>query len=220
MDKKYKHKPSYPRPTPECRNIVPWYKELDLNVQELQFVAEYISNGRNADLAYKFTHYVKTNSPASIGAKANAYLSQPKIQAAVRRYIDDYLVAKKNELDEKITKTLMEQAFYDPADFITPEGDPKFHSWDEVPPEKRCCIESIETKAYGKDADRTITTLKLSQRNAAIKQLTEFLALSGPKRVEITGAGGKPIKTVSLNATTPLADMTDSQLLSMLAEFQ
>ena len=69
-------------------------------------------------------------------------------------------------------------AFYDPSVFINEDGAPAFTSWDQVPAEQRKCIESIETKAYGKDGLVTITSIKLADRKFYMDKLDKYIGMT------------------------------------------
>ena len=66
------------------------------------------------------------------------------------------------------------EATYDPSMFIDPTGKPVFKKWEEIPEKYRCCIKEIETKAYGKDADRVITKIVLVDRSKARQELVKY----------------------------------------------
>ena len=90
-------------------------------------------------------------------------------------------------------------------------GAPAFSSWDEVPKDKRVCVKRLETKFYGKDADRKVVTMELVDRDRARGELQKYIDFAGPSKLELSGPGGGPIKVLDV------AKMTDDELQKMLA---
>jgi hypothetical protein len=94
----------------------------------------------------------------------------------------------------------MVQAFYDPTMFFNPDGTVRFQSWDEIPERFRHCIEGMEVKYYGKDADKRVIMLKLVNREKAQMQLAKYIQM---------------IKDVPAVQVIPLGKETEDKLVDI-----
>jgi hypothetical protein len=157
------------------------YKELKstkgLNIKDILFLAEYVSNGFNAIDAWLNSHGRKNGSRNHAGGMGRALLKTDGMREALRIFLEIWLAERKGKLETKIIDVLMARAFYDIADFINADGSPKFESLEDVPEAKRCVIDGIETRSYGKDADKQHTVLKLADREKAIEKLSAYIKL-------------------------------------------
>lgn len=178
-----------PRPKPpaiarmtadEIRCVIPNYKAMGLDLATARFVAIYISNGMDATAAYKAANGKYANH-VSYGQKATILLRSPQVQAAIAQYMQAWLAERREKLESKIIETLWQQAFYDPADFIRPDGSPCFDTWEQVPVEKRVCIVSIKTLPRGQ-SEMLITELTLCDRAQALEKLARYVNLFAAER--------------------------------------
>ena len=93
------------------------------------------------------------------------------IQEAISKIEAEHLRQVKLTIPKSLMNQLVVQATYDPSMFFNPDGSVAFNEWDEIPEEYRCCVEGIETKAYGRDGTTLLTTIKLVDREKARKYL-------------------------------------------------
>jgi len=140
-------------------------------------IAEYTINGFNGTEAYLMHIGKKGMTRGTAAAQMSEMLKKPKIQSALRLLIDRWLGEQKSTFEKRIIEQLNIQAFYDPSMFIDTEGSAKFKSWDDIPEQYRCCVEGIETRYYGKDAEQSATTIKLVNRVKAREELSKYITL-------------------------------------------
>lgn len=155
-------------------------KKNNIPNKHILFVAEYLTNGFKETDAYIVTVARKNasnGSRAAAGVEACRILKKPKIADAVREMMGIWLDEKKQKLEKEIIEVLYKRAFYDPEKLVTESGAPAFTKWSDVPEDMRVCVDSIETRAYGKDADTRITIMKLANRENAMRELSKYIAL-------------------------------------------
>jgi hypothetical protein len=175
--------------------LVPEYKSLGLSLSELKFSAYYIFHDGNATEAYQSVHNRVTRQTA--GRKGSAMLKRPNVQDAIELWRREWFEDIRQQCRDKAVKMLATQAFYDPADIINASGNfrmkpnPKYdkdaepgsmESYEfipselsDIPPELRRCISGIERK--GVKGLGVITTVKLKDQNACLRQLNEYMGL-------------------------------------------
>lgn len=158
----------------EAKRIIPDIKKFRLKPREIRFIGEYLANGGNGSAAYRAVYRCASKHSGHYAAKL---LAKENVSRGIQAMIDIFLAEKKMEFTRKIINVLYCQAFYDPAMFITPKGAPAFDTWDKVPDDWRVCVEGIETKRFGKDADVAETAVKLVNRKDAMDRLARFLTL-------------------------------------------
>jgi len=183
-------------PLTKAKAMIPDYTQYGLNNKELKFIAIYLINGFNGTQAYIDAGFPSKSRP-SAGVQSHELLKKDKFRPVIRAHMDAFLAEARSTLEHRIVDELMLQAFYDPADFIDSHGNPRFKSMDELSPEQRRCVQSIETKYYGKDADRSATVIKLVDRNRALNELGKYIDLMkehSPRKVEVTGKDDGPIQ--------------------------
>ena len=103
-----------------------------------------------------------------------ALFNLPYIQQAIHAIREHHINNVKVDLPQTFIEQLTIQSTYDPSMFIDVDGEAKFQDWEEIPFEYRCCVEGIEKKYYGKDADRKVVILKLVDRSKARRELYQF----------------------------------------------
>lgn len=200
--------PTPPKPTPPVppthhhkrirldaeaiKNILPNYRSTGANLAQARFAAEYLTNGFDAGAAYRDAVSGKARNPSSAG---NTWLRQPAVVACVQDFTAQVLTEKRNRLEHEIINTLWAQAFYDPKDLMDIEGGPGFKSWDDIPVELRRCVEGIDTKLFGKEANRSVTTIKLVNRNTALDRLSQYIALMRGVAIDNSATTGLPPET-------------------------
>lgn len=167
----------------DIKEIIPDYSRLGLTLGEARFVAEYLTNGFNATKAYMTAVNARCTRKYA-GAKGAALLQKSETKQAISRYMAAWLGEKKEKLEVGIISVLWARAFYDPANFINPDGSPRFESWDQIPKDWRTAVDGIETKFYGKDADRSITTMKLADRERSLEKLARYISLFAADQVD------------------------------------
>lgn len=154
----------------------------------------YVHNGNNKADAYRRAYHSKFNTETRklehdykdhtkeeihrrneiTSTKGYDLFSIPYIRKVIRIIEKKYMKEIRDYLPQSMLEQLVIQATYDPSMFFTPEGKVAFSSWEEIPKKYRCCVEGIEQKAYGKDADVTITTIKLVDREKSRKYLLKM----------------------------------------------
>lgn len=124
------------------------------------------------------------------GSEAPSIISlmqREDIKLAIRKGIQKRMSEALDNLDSKLLDTYITRAFYDPADFISDDGEP--YALSEIRPELRCVVDGVEKKYFGKDADAFTITLKLANRDTALKTLSDFMSNVRPKaEVQVTSA--------------------------------
>lgn len=160
----------------EVMAAVPQWEKAGVLDSEKMFCSLYVTNGFNASAAFKATF---PGEKRGVGNSTTPmlFLQRPSVQKLINLYMSSWIGVKANELNYRLTQTLFSMAFYDPAALILPDGTPRFNSWEEVPPELRCCIKKIRTVYYGKDADRAVLEVDLADRYEALKAVSRFMAV-------------------------------------------
>lgn len=160
----------------EIKEALPDWKTTGASLAQARFAACYITNGFNATQAYiDSVCHNATKSTAS--QKGSAWLRDVKVQACIQQYTTSWLAECRAKLEGELIRTYMAQAFYDPKKFFNPDGSLAFDNWDILPEDLRRCVESIETKFYGKDADASVTVIKMADRNKAMQALAQYISL-------------------------------------------
>jgi hypothetical protein len=166
------------------------YNELkeskELTGKEILFIAEYLTNNLQQTKAYLKVYCNNDKSKYGLsGVESHKLLKKPKIKSAIAKVLDEWLGSKKLKLEYEIINRLYKRAFYDPFLFINPDGSPTFKKKEDIPEKWRCCIEGIETKAYGKDATTKITTIRLVDQDKALDKLAKYITLF-KENIEVT----------------------------------
>lgn len=153
----------------------PGWKEAGATLPEVYFAVEYLSNGFDASKAYREVFPDAPTKKATFFG--NAYLRKPTVQKILQEYTTAWLRGRVAFLEKEIMDTTLARALYDPSMFLTPDGEPAFRDWNEIPEAYRRCIEGIDVKFWGKDADRQSVTYNLANRSDALGQLTKLLSI-------------------------------------------
>lgn len=151
--------------------------EDGLPIKWIRFIAVYLINDFNATDAYMRTVARKGSKREACAAQAHHLINNNKIQQAIKVVMDKWLGEKKLKLESKIIKTLYHRAFYDPFMFINPDGTIKFSKAEEIDEEWRCVVDGIEQKYHGKDAEKETVTIKLANKEQAMRELSRYIQL-------------------------------------------
>lgn len=144
--------------------------------QERIFIYEYFASGFQLRNAWRKVYGPSSEESGMTEAKARFSLGQPHIAKALKLIIDIFMAERKVSLVPRLLAVLESQAFYDPLDFIDARGELKV-PLEDLTYAQRLCIEGIDTKFYGKDADREVSTVKLVNRNNALDKLIKYAGL-------------------------------------------
>ena len=129
------------------------------------------------------------------------------VQQLLYDYTSTWLRGKAFELEHNLMETLQALAFYDVSNFINPDGTPKFSKWEEIPVPLRRCIEGIEVRFFGAQANRQTINFTFAKRNEALKTIANYVAImrNGP-----LASSGAPSGAVSPEAELVLSAVLNS----------
>jgi hypothetical protein len=143
---------------------------------ELRFIGFYCTE-TNFDeiIAWKKTYVMKARNmtETEIRLEALDLLNKRDIKIAVQRFVDSVMAPWQDKLQYQLLSVLRKRASYSVKDFYHDDHSPKKLS--EIPEEALICIDSVVTDYKGKNADVAATTLKIGDRNTAIKMLQDLL---------------------------------------------
>jgi hypothetical protein len=159
----------------QAEDMFPDWKDMGATLPEVYFAVEYLTNGFDAVQAFSTVFPAGTRRKATWGGAA--YLRRPTVQALLSAYTEAWLRGRIAYLEKEIMDTTVARAFYDPSMFLNPDGSPAFDRWEDIPAVYRRCIEGIDVKFWGKDANRQSITYTLANRSDSLKQLSQILSL-------------------------------------------
>lgn len=160
----------------EPAEMFPDWDEVGADAKEAAFAAQYILHDFDEAEAYMAvdTRVVK----ATALKYGRQYLNRPSVQALLKGYMSAWLQGRTFKIEHEIVETLEALAFFDPGALVTPMGEPRFDSWDDVPPVLRRCVSQIEARFSGRDGKRQSVKLTLADRASAISALARYLSMA------------------------------------------
>lgn len=203
--------------TPE--DMFPDWKKMGASIAEVCFAAEYLLNGFNQSEAAR--HVAPHASESSMGCIGSEYIRRPVVQQLLNEYTSAWLRGKAFELEHNLMETLEALAFYDVSKFINPDGSLAFTSWEEIPAPLRRCVENIEVKFFGAQAQRQSVSIQLAKRSEALKAIASYVAImrNGPLAQGATsGAQVSAEAELVLNAVFNSGRKLDRRRPSQVAE--
>lgn len=186
-------------------DLFPNWKESGATYKEAAFAAEYLVSHFNAKQAMR--NLDPTLAESSLNSLGSDMLRRPVIQQLLYDYTSTWLRGKAFELEHNLMETLQALAFYDVSDFLNPDGTPRFSSWEEIPVPLRRCIEGIEVRFFGAQANRQTVNITFAKRNEALKTIAGYVAImrNGP-----LASSGAPSGAVSPEAELVLSAVLNS----------
>lgn len=161
----------------QIRQVLPDYRSTGANLLQARFAACYISNGLNIAQAYRDALGNQSLKSSTASSNGSALLRAPEVRDLLAQYTNNFIQGEKDKLEPKILKTLVARAFWDPKDYFSPEGQPLFSDWSEVPEAARMAIESITLSYFGKNADRSAVEMKMANRHQSLAMLAQYVAM-------------------------------------------
>lgn len=185
----------------EIKKLTECLDDLNLTLKQRKFVYFYVMNGNNGVEAVKNAGYTKAKYKKWLENKQKKIENGEELTEKEQYFVDFTILLAQNLVklsiknaikvlqnnlvdNEKlnIPTELIEKykvmANYDPTMFFDKYGEPVFESLQDVPEKYRCCVESIETKYHGKDADRRTTVIKLVDRKWALDRLDRLIGFT------------------------------------------
>lgn len=155
------------------KKVIPEWKKLKLKPKEIMFLSLYINNGFNGRQAYLDSIAREGTTIEAATTQANQTLRKPNVSAAFTAWKELYIEVTKEMLEPAILNQLKKRAFYDILTFTDSDGN--FKQLNEIEDEWRCCIDGVERKYYGKDADVCVVVSKLADRDKAMDKLEKYI---------------------------------------------
>lgn len=188
-----------------AEDLFPDWKKTGATIKEAAFAAEYLITKFNARQAMKNIDPALTESSAT--SLGSTLLRSPVVQQLLYEYTSTWLRGKAFELEHNLIETLQALAFYDVSSFINPDGTPRFSKWEEIPVPLRRCIEGIEVRFFGAQANRQTVNFTFAKRNDALKTIASYVAImrNGP-----LASSGAPSGAVSPEAELVLSAVLNS----------
>jgi phage terminase small subunit len=170
-----------------------------LNAREFRFVAVFAAQGfKEAGRAYKLAGY-EASTPNARRVNAHRLLQKPKIQKFLRQFLEYALEPYKSEVTYRLTEVYIKRAFYDLTTFYESDGE-TLKPLNDIPEEWRVCIDGIDRRFYGKDADREVKMYKLADRPEAMAKLAQFVQwISGNEGQETDKGTEKKLRDIFNN---------------------
>lgn len=145
---------------------------ISMTEQEAAFCCNMVLNGLDKVKAYKEVYAIQEMEKDDY-KKIAALLAREDVRQMLRMGVKTKMREIMDNLDSKLLDTYTQRAFYDISDFHDMNGMPKPLS--EIPEEKRCAIDKIEIKYYGRDGDVCSVNYVLANRDVALKTLTDYV---------------------------------------------
>jgi hypothetical protein len=145
------------------------FKDFKLTTQEKKMIVKYVELFYKEDIkeyeakeqAMMFAGYTVSGDNKTKRSKIARKFNKIEVKKAIVAY-HDYIL---NDYAEETQNAIMKRLRYVLCDFnpkllINSDGSLKYNDIDDLPPELAWMISSIETKWYGKEADRSQTVVK------------------------------------------------------------
>jgi hypothetical protein len=154
-----------------------------------------------------------------IAIEAGRLYNKPYIQESIRRIQEEFIKTIKLMVPQSIVEQLHIQATYDPSMFIDIDGSPCYKKLTDIPQKYRCCVEGIETKYYGRNADKKVVSIKLVDRDKARKHLLRMIPehMLAPEKITLIH------KTVDVNNKEigfDISKLSDQEIIEKYKELE
>jgi hypothetical protein len=164
----------------ELKKITPYLDDIEpkLTKKQRKFAYFYVMNNFNGTEACMNSGYrYKKNGDANAFYRVVAVenLNKLNIKDAVQKIIQ-HAIKDKKEIEKELFTLMWHRANYDIKTFQNEDGTFKLLS--EIPDEWRCCIDGVERKYYGKNADVCVVVSKLADRDKAIDKLDKYIKMT------------------------------------------
>jgi len=113
--------------------------------------------------------------------QAAKWMKQEEVQNAIHDFWEIVFGDKINRIERMLIDAYYRRAFTNRFKYFNTDGTLKAGITEESLGEDHIIIDSIETKYYGKDADRAVVVYNLANRDNAFKQLQSMLGLDVKK---------------------------------------
>lgn len=155
---------------------------------EAALAAGYAANQRELVLSKDTKNPLYRNAYASVSVTMYAVYNNPKVRKALEEYKASYKTVKRSEIESDVYQLAKLRAMFDLRDVVdTVIG----YSPEEIvekikalPAEASMCIDSIEFKYWGKDADRFTANIKFADRQKNLEFLSKLTGLFTDKKDE------------------------------------
>jgi len=165
--------------------------------EQTDFVDFYIEQ-RLKDMTGAYQRaYPNCRTEGSAAVSASKLLRTPKIQALLKKKLEDATGQRKEHLEHQILELWFTRAFYDPAEIVNENGSLAQPMADLKRKGLSVCIVDIDKKPT-KDGGVAIV-YKLADRDKALDQLQKYIAMI------------KPVPQVNLNLNKGAEDLSPDE---------
>lgn len=188
-----------------------------LTDEEVAFCCEMVGNGLDKVRAYRTVFDLEETGKLDRTTynRIARIMQRDDVRQLLRLGVQRRMGEVMDNLDARLLETYVQRAFYDVSDFHDADGTClPLHL---IPEEKRCAIDKIETRYYGKDGDVRSVNYILANRDQALKVLSEYMDNLRPKSasaLDITPTSSDNGETDGL--ADEMAAMSDEELRAEL----
>lgn len=188
-----------------------------LTDEEVAFCCEMVGNGLDKVRAYRTVFDLEDEGKLDRTTynRISRMIQRDDVRQLLRLGVQRRMGEVMDNLDARLLETYVQRAFYDVSDFH--DGDGSCLPLNLIPEEKRCAIDKIETRYYGKDGDVRSVNYILANRDQALKVLSEYMDNLRPKSadtLDITPTASDNGETDGL--ADEMAAMSDDELRAEL----
>lgn len=187
---------------------------LTLSDEEVAFCCEMVSNGLDKVRAYRTVYDLDGDLDRTTYHRISRIMQRDDVRQLLRLGVQKRMGEVMDNLDAKLLETYVQRAFYDIADFH--DGDGSCLPLNQIPEEKRCAIDKIETRYYGKDGDVRSVNYILANRDAALKVLSEYMDSLRPKTAAVDLTKAATDDGSADEVAEEMAAMSDDELRAEL----
>jgi phage terminase small subunit len=150
------------------------FSDLALTISEMKFVGELCTRGFDYGLAHESAGY-QGASKTEHQVEGRKLASKPEVAEAIQRFITTAIGPYVETLQYEAMEALRGMATWTPHDFFNPDGTVK--DINDIPENKLYALDGIEDRYYGKDANKKVRVLKLTDRKQAWKMLLDLRSM-------------------------------------------
>jgi len=185
-----------------------------LTDDEVAFCCEMVGNGLDKIRAYRTVFDFDGEIDRTTYHRISRIMQRDDVRQLLRIGVQKRMGEVMDNLDARLLDTYIQRAFYDIADFH--DGDGTCLPLQSIPADKRCAIDKIETRYYGKDGDVRSVNYILANRDQALKVLSDYMNSLRPKSASVDLTSASPDNGRAEEMADEMAAMSDDELRAEL----